>query len=507
MTDPDANYFNTSKRLGHLEDWGPESAASQSPTVPVEVLVAEAVREATSSSSDGLAGQPLISNASIDPDSADGKERVEWQTMLASVLGGEILKGESSRIGVEKPSNETFRKELGQTMWWQIRARMRGRTEDEEKRRVEERRARVVDAVLEEVDKFVIRVTPTTEGVPSENTALDQVAYILHKISVVEALYPHHLSLRIDKPLYDSPAFQARVDALTAWYTVVTSLQAQLQILQKWTGTDELDITKPNTTKEKALVGKNRYHPLDAKAKAMAQSAGDQVADDSTFVERVMKEDNLQKTFEKRVFVDLLAHLRNARETVITHSPMFEKLQLPKFSYELVRLVGFPGRLVIEALRVRLDAAHKLQEPNIMVIDDMIDSFRLTISLAVLIRKQYEEMVAPDPDEHWQIPECLASDYNAVLLNSLGTFFRLLHWKLKSGSKAIYFRETEVLEDEWEFLYEAAEAIRGGDLVVAELFWYVNHGRADPVPLPTNCCSASSTTLILKSRSRLQLGD
>ena len=45
--------------------------------------------------------------------------------------------------------------------------------------------------------------------------------------------------------------------------------------------------------------------------------------------------------------------------------------------------------------------------------------------------------------------------------------------KLKDGDKAIYFRETEVLEDEWEFLCEAAEAVDGGDQVVAQLFWYV----------------------------------
>ena len=28
---------------------------------------------------------------------------MEWQSMLASVLGGDILKGESSRIGLDRP--------------------------------------------------------------------------------------------------------------------------------------------------------------------------------------------------------------------------------------------------------------------------------------------------------------------------------------------------------------------------------------------------------------------
>lgn len=526
LNDPDANFFHTSHQL---EDWGSDdddevrsplygdiSLATRSPVIPVKAMVADALREATNgvplkadqeqtiTPAGDLGrmgvGQPksiilAVPPSSLSaPGSPEAKERLEWQTMLASVLGGEILKGESSRIGVERPSNETFRRELGENMWWQIRARMRSRTAEEEKRRVEERRGRVVDTVLEEVDRFVVKKpnsegvlrrlsaedtanpgeSDTTESTPeSELSALDQVAFMLTKLSLVESLYPHHLALRRDKPLYDSDQFQARVNAMSAWSTVVTSLQAQLHLLQKWTGSDDLDITRPNTTKERALVNKPRYHPLDGKAKARAENLNEQNADDSTFVERVLKEDNLQKTFERRAFVDILSLIYNAKDTVIAHRPMFEELHLPDFTYELVRLIGFPGRLIIEALRIRLNAAAKLVDPNMMVIDDFIDNFRLSISLAVLIKKQYDEITAPDPDERWKIPPCLAPNYNAVLLDGLRTFFRLLHWKLKSGSKAIYFRETEVLEEEWEFLVEAAEAVEGGDLVVAELFWYV----------------------------------
>lgn len=69
------------------------------------------------------------------------------------------------------------------------------------------------------------------------------------------------------------------------------------------------------------------------------------------------------------------------------------------------------------------------------------------------------------------LSSCIRPSYDEVLLESLRFFFRLLHWKLKSGSKAIYFRETEILEAEWEFLNESAEFVPGGDLIVAEQFW------------------------------------
>lgn len=507
--DPDANYFNTTKRLHQLDDLGSDDdednirSPPKNPDLPLPKLDPtpdglpissgshEAGADTASPTVNGIPNKPT-SNLTIS-NTTEGEERLEWQSMLKSVLSGDILQTESSRIGEDK-GEERFRRELAQSLWWQIRAKMRGRSEEEEKRRVEERRGRIVDAVLEEVESFVVKKSPGPAGVgrrllaedgadlvarqevASESlfsgvTALDQVTYILQRLNLVEGLYPHHAAFRNVKPLYSSEAFRARVDALIAWSTVVTALQGQLKILQKWTGSDDLDITRPNTTREKALVGKNRYHPLDTKAKAQAQAANDQTADDSTFLERIMKEDNIQRTFEKRAFVDLVALVWNARETVVSHLPLFRELQLPDFQYELVRLIGFPARLIIEALNVRLDAAARLLDPNPMVINDMVDSFRLSISLAVLIKKQYDEMVEPDPAKHWHIPPCLPGEYDTVMLDALRTFFKLLHWKLKSGSRTIYFRETEVLEAEWEFLYETAEAVPGGDLVVAEHFW------------------------------------
>lgn len=455
QVDPDANYYRSTHRTDRPDMWEPDDDEDDGRTAPTGSSKAED-RETVF--------RPIA------PDTVEGRERLEWQNMLASVLAGDVLQGESSRIGVDQSGDEVFRKKLGQDIWWQIRARMRGRSPDEEKRRVEERRNRVVDTVLEEVESFT-----TT----SSSSALDQVIYVLQKISLIEALYPHQAAFRAAKPLYDSPAFQARLDALTAWSTLVSALQAQLHILQKWTGSDDLDVTKPNTTNEKALVAKARYHPLDTKAKAHALAANDQAADDSTFLERVMKEDTIQRTFERRVFADLHRLIHNAKETVIQHTPLFKQLNLPDFQYELVRLIGFPGQLIIEALKVRLDAAAKLVEPSIILIDDMIDNFRLTISLAVLIKKQYEDIVSPDAEGRWTIQPCLAPDYDETILKGIRTFFRLLHWKLKSGSKAIYFRETEILEDEWEFLYETAEAVNGGDLVVAEHFWWVSTSAGD----------------------------
>lgn len=501
--DPDSNYY---QRFAHLDDSGSETGSEDTDLrldeLPIP-LGSVAVDYGQRNPFESFRHTFSPSVNALEADSKEGHERLEWQSMLASVLAGDVLRAESTRQGLNEPTKGGRQKALGQSIWWQIRARMRGRTEDEERRRVEDRRGRIVDSVLEEMDAFHVKKPSRTlnverrlsseseEDLPAggegggeepvdpankeeveheeELSALDQVNYMLEKLSLIEALYPHHAAFALAKPLYGSDKFQARVNSLSAWSTIVHQLQIQLSILQKWTGSDDLDITRPNTTKERALVAKNRYHPLDTKAKAQSQL--DMVADDSTFLERVMKEDNLQRTFEKRIFVDIMSLVLNAKETVALYLPSFVELGLPDFQYELIRLIGFPGRLIIEALKTRLDAAAKLVDPNPMVINDMIDNFRLSISLAVIIKRQYDDVVSPDPEKRWKIPPCMAPDYDEVLLEGLRTFFKLLHWKLKSGNRAMYFKETEVLEDEWQFLYEAAEAVEGGDLVVAESFW------------------------------------
>lgn len=424
---------------------------------------------------------------------SDSRERLEWRSMLSSVLSGDVLRGESSRIGLDKPGEVVYRKRIGQSLWWQIRARMRGRSEVEEKRRLEERRGRVVDAVLEEIEGFVLREPPNIsaanpESKESDGSALesaaddqprgvstvDQVGHILQKLALVEALYPHQAAFRAAKPLYDSPNIQTRIHALTGWYTIITSLQAQLGVLQLWTGTDDLDILRPNTTKEKALVGKNRYHPLDTKAKNQADEA-DQAADDSSFLERISKQEHIKKTFEKRVFSDLMTVIHAAKATVIAYQPVFDEMHLPDCRAATLKLITFPARLVMESLKYRLKNNINVNENSSSIaVQESLDGFRLTLSLAVLIKRQYEEILEPDADGRWNIPQCLPAEYDHTLLDGIRAFFRVLHLRLKLGDRTLYFGESDVLEAEWQFLGEVGEAVPGADFVVAEHFWYVH---------------------------------
>lgn len=513
-----SSYFNTMRRksLQNLTDTEPQSVSPNSPFMQNPDRVSEGVSTDTPHPAGPIlaaeAGKkrsrdtPLIITAAPlpSPDSDEARERMEWQNMLSAVIGGDVFKGEKRRIGGEMSYNEQFRREKGEAFWWQIRAKLRGRSEEEERRRVKGRRDRTVDIILEEVDKFKVivpeeiwkrdiqaadkeeRIIPKTsvsgeaaleaekeaveEAITADQYAMEQILEMLNKLSLAESLYPNQKAIRVERPLYASDAFQARVDAMTAWVGLIRMLSLQLNRLQKWTGSEELDVTKRNTNAERPLVQQRKSGMIDdPKLKKL-----DKLADDSTFIERILKEESITNTFKKSAVRGLRPLIENARDTITTHWPMFDALGLSPISKafhgHILAIIAFPPRLVVEALRVRLRAAQKHQTPDLVAIDDNLLNFRRTLEIALRVKQDHLKLVAPHPSGHWNIPPCLGDDYDQVVTESIGMFFKLLQYKLKSPDRNIYFRETDVLEEEWEFLHTVAEGFEGGDRLVTEQY-------------------------------------
>ncbi|CED85018.1 ste ste11 protein kinase [Phaffia rhodozyma] len=462
-----------------------------------------------------MAGQDASTSKSMLELAAnpEGRERLEWQAMLSSVLSGDVLRSEKTRIGGERNSYDVIRNELGINLWWGIRAQLRGRTVQEETKRVSQRRERTVDIILQEVANFKVTLPdaeklvstpaePDVADLPSSRpssppgqpadvpsstvesdtltpiSAYDQVLGILAQLSHAESLYPHIQAIGHDKPFYASPKFQRKIEALVSWSNVIKSLRTQISILQAWTGSQDLDVKMANT--EEPIRGPGGSIVPGGQTGAHHSTGnhhgGERVGEEDkplrppTFVERVLKEDSLQRTFEKKTLSDVYTLISSAKATYLQHSEIFTELNLPPYQAEITKLISFPTQLVEESLRVRLAYAMKIENPTVMVIDQLLDDFRLGVALACTMKKQYGAVIEPDENRKWLLPPCMSETYDEVLLEALRFFFRLLHWKLKSGSKAVYFRETEILEDEWEFLNESAEAIKGGDLIVAEQF-------------------------------------
>ncbi|KZS93229.1 hypothetical protein SISNIDRAFT_549623 [Sistotremastrum niveocremeum HHB9708] len=392
----------------------------------------------------------IVLDQNIDPATAEERERLEWQTMLASVLDGDVLKSEKSRIvlALESSADERHRHV---DVWLGFRAKLRRVPESQEKKKIEERRIHLVDHLVNDILSF--RVDTESKAPPPPSPAR-QVETILRRLDSVQDLYPTLKALYEDKPMFLDPNFQRRRDALITWSNVHTTLKRQIYTLNKWTGSETLDVTQPHTNAEVPIS-------LDPQRRRVP-------ADDSTFVERVLKEDSLQRTFEKSSLQTMHSIVVSTRAAHVALADVFEALNLPTFEKELVMLISFPTKLVEASLRVRLDYATKVMDPELLIIDQMLEDFRLSIGLACTIRRQYNELMEPDPAGHWKLPPCISSEFDTVILEALEFLFKLLRWKLKIGAKAISFKDTELIESYWGLFNEVSVTTVGGSALVAE---------------------------------------
>ena len=451
--DPDSHYFQ--RGLGQLNDAGDNSDDEDADHASISVEGIDRVSAL------------MLESEPIQSASTQERERLDWQALLASVLSGDVLKSEKTRIAVALDSLGDEQNNLQLNLWLGIRAKFHGRMVEEERRRLEERRLRTVDNVIKEIMTFYVGDAKVNEATDMTAFALSEVSRVLRRLDVVQSLYPSLKAFYIDKPVAAGGAFQARCDTLNTWYTVLTTLKHHFALLRRWTGSDTLDVNQPYTSNEVpiATLSSSRFGNLGG--------LNTEIADGTSFVERLLKEESIQLTFEKGFLVTVHAFLGAARDAQVNLSSMFKEMNLPTFENELVPLISFPTKLAQAGLRLRLDYVQKLRDPDVLIIDQMSEDLKLSIGLACTLKRQYEAILAPDPGGNWNLPQCINEDYDSTILEALISFFKLIHWKLKSGAKGIYFKETDVLEAQWATFNDVSLTAAGGSCLVAEQLWYV----------------------------------
>lgn len=390
---------------------------------------------------------------------AEQRERLEWQTMLRSVLDGDVITSEKARVGIAEPETEAIdgidrlkAQISSEDTWLSYRARLRKRMLEEEKKRVEHRRLRIGETLLEEVLAF--KFDPDL-GEPATN----QINGYLRRLDGVESFYPTLKAMYADKPHLKDPAFTKRINAMTAWINLTGTIRKHVTLLQKWTGSKILDVLAPNTTSEVPIVSQRSY----------INDRPSEVADDSTFVERVLKEQSLTQIFKKRALVDALEIVARANKVHGLYQAEFETMMLPSMRDDLRELLTFPTKLMQASLRVQLDYANRVRDMDTLLIDQMVEDFKISINQACTRKSEYRKLLSGAR----LLEECIDEQYDGVVLEAVTTFFGLLHRKLKSGtgSRGSYFRETEFLDSQWNLLDKVALEITGGSVLVAEQLW------------------------------------
>ncbi|CAF9910569.1 MAG: Suppressor of Sensor Kinase (SLN1) [Heterodermia speciosa] len=371
----------------------------------------------------------------------ENRERLEWHSMLASVLKGDVVKQEKQRlIGTTESKGE---KALSNEIWLGVRSRVCGRSLAAQKRMVEDGRAGL-SPEIESIISFQIK-GETEVGKP----AAKQVEDVVQRIERCESLYPTRGALLEAHTRAASIEFRDSCEAVYAWHNTTELINTELAILQNWVGNEELDFTKkPNAV----------------------SSEGASLTDDASFLERIHKDDGLKSLHgDHSMLLGVAEVIRKAKTTLINNAEAFAKRHLPPYIEELLTLINFPSRLVQEIIRMRLAYAQKMKDPlqlSTMMAAQVISQFQILLKLAVRIKQDYTVISQPEPG--WDLPPCIDDNFDLVVLDALKFYFKMLNSKLVGNKNT--FKEAEILEQEWEFSNSIGRFLDGGDVEVAEQF-------------------------------------
>ena len=414
-------------------------------------------------------------------------ERLDWQSMLTSVLTGDVVRSEKTKIinthNPDNPLESYVHSTFKENIWFGIRAKIFNRTEDDQRKIVAYRRT-LVEQLIEDIMQFEVNYDDSTG-----NPIREQVKTILDRYDEACSLWRTLEEMRNDKPACRSEEFQNRVDALTAWLSITDAIKRETQSLRVWIGNDELDITKS---------------PVEVPSRSSSLSNSKIVKeifdeDNKSLAERLMKEKDVHTIFKKRIFRPLSPWMIKSKDTYIRLGNMFEIMKLPDYLHDLIQICIIPMKLIKEIINVRLGYAMKLQNPTLMMIDQMLDDFQSYITIALEVKLGVQQYKEPDPQKIWLLSELFdgeVSDFDGVILRCIRYFLVLFNKKLLDSSRSQNsfrtFKEPEELEEVWNFLQSLGNYIDGGGAVVAEeialltlrlnhrLLAYFNHSVRSP---------------------------
>lgn len=367
------------------------------------------------------------------------RERLEWHSMLASVLQGDVVRQEKQRLigTAEQMSDEEIREEI----WFGARAKYYGRPLVMQKKMIEEARSNL-SPIIDSIIDFEIK-GETVVG----KTPLEQVEEVVKKIEKCRWLYPSSAQLKKNQSRASLDAFNASCDAVISWFNVTETINTELSILQAWVGNPELDFTKQRS-----------------------KAGSSELVDKSSFIDRILKEDGLKSLQGKdSMFTPISKVITKAKNTLIENATAFHERHLPPYIEELLTLINFPSRLIQEIIKVRLSYAKKMKEPaqqSPMIIDQMITQFQILMKLACAIKQEY--LTISKQENGWDLPPCIDENFDSTIVEALKFYFKMLNWKLTSNKNT--FREAEILEQEWGLSNEIGRQLEGGDVEVAEQF-------------------------------------
>ncbi|KKA27380.1 hypothetical protein TD95_000489 [Thielaviopsis punctulata] len=430
-----------------------------------------------------------------DPNSA---ERLNWQSMLTSVLSGDVIGQEKQRL---TPTIDKKDPKLIDEFFIAFRAAYFRRHESVQRKTLEDARseiARHIDAIM----NFKVKGEDEADG----KDLMAQVNDVLGSIQKCHSMYPSIQRLEEHHHAAKTEPFKKSSKTIIAWHNTVKMIELQLNILRLWVGNDDLVIEKSedgvakeassfihrllndgslptlysatalsDTTPSKDTSSNDNSENAQSKSESAELSSPKALSYEDED-EDEDEESVLQRARNGGVIIDLLHVIRRSKKTIIKYANEFNERHLPPPIEELTTLINFPSRLVQTMLQEQVANAKTTNikmaaRTNSLILDQMMLQFKTLLRISVGIDTQYQWIIKHE--HNWDVPDSVDETYVQDVFMVLRFYFKMLNWKLANNKNT--FKEAEVLFQEWEFVHSIGGHFDNWEVELAEHFTHVTH--------------------------------
>lgn len=370
--------------------------------------------------------------------------RFEWQTMLSKVLKGDIVRNEKTKIA-NQGKGPGFNTQYSDDIWIELKAWMNGRTVEDQSKSLRIFR-NSTDSVFQEIMDFRLDDNMTAEK------AGETIKSLVDKYYRVLNLWPNVKRMHNEKPITKTEAFRNRIDTLNSWLNFKFNFDTNIAYLKKWiVGYKDLESTAELNTN-------NDLNSLDD-PEIFATNC-------KRFAEQIIKEKDIELIFQKKIFFPLAPWILKAKFFFLKYQKMWNELNLSYLDQDLEFLLMFPMCLVKDIILIRLSYAKKIQNPTLMMIDQMMDDFSTYIKLAVQMK-----FTVASYCKDWFLNVKIDPEFDHTVVEALKYFFYILELRILYSGKNSFktSKEPDLLLKYWEMFRNVGYYIDdAGELIAGE---------------------------------------
>ncbi|KAI3645187.1 hypothetical protein MP228_011351 [Amoeboaphelidium protococcarum] len=195
----------------------------------------------------------------------------------------------------------------------------------------------------------------------------------------------------------------------------------------------------------------------------------DVVEAESCVLSKLLKEHGVQKIFEFNLLSKLPSQITKCFNDQAPYMAYYEQCKMPLLRPLMRSLFCFPVQVMKGCLKMRLENGQNIlhwhfDSSKLMLVDQLLEDFKNKLSVGVSLRQKIiSELTNMDKEN-----TVIDAEFDSYMKETLIQYLHLMDRKFQISKSQAWFRDSDSLDIEWQFLRSLQSSIVDSDLLIAQ---------------------------------------